>query len=123
MPSEDGEGEAMVIECESCSTRFHLADGRIPAKGARVRCSNCHHRFHVKPPPKTPDTASDAGQNSLSGTAESVPPQTATSQAPAMPASEPVSHQVQESVSKPVSKRHSDPDLDNPEFLFDTPSP
>ena len=85
----------MVIECESCSTRFHLADARIPSKGARVRCSNCHHRFHVTPPPKTPDSENGADQNSASAAPESAP----------------------------AAKRQNDPDLDNPEFLFDTPDP
>ncbi len=39
----------MVITCGSCETRFQVADGRIPAKGAWVRCSRCHHRFLVTP--------------------------------------------------------------------------
>ncbi len=39
----------MVITCASCETRFQVADGRIPAKGAMVRCSRCHHRFLVTP--------------------------------------------------------------------------
>ncbi len=39
----------MVITCASCETRFQVADGRIPAKGAWVRCSRCHHRFLVTP--------------------------------------------------------------------------
>ncbi len=39
----------MVITCGSCETRFQVADGRIPEKGAWVRCSRCHHRFLVTP--------------------------------------------------------------------------
>ena len=39
----------MVITCGSCETRFQVADGRIPQKGAWVRCSRCHHRFLVTP--------------------------------------------------------------------------
>ena len=39
----------MVITCASCETRFQVADGRIPEKGAWVRCSRCHHRFLVTP--------------------------------------------------------------------------
>ena len=39
----------MVITCASYETRFQVADGRIPEKGAWVRCSRCHHRFLVTP--------------------------------------------------------------------------
>lgn len=47
----------MVITCASCETRFQVADGRIPVKGAWVRCSRCHHRFLV-----TPSSDADASQ-------------------------------------------------------------
>lgn|GEM_PF-1764132 len=40
----------MVIVCQKCRTRFQLDDARIPAKGARVRCSRCKHAFVVVPP-------------------------------------------------------------------------
>ena len=40
----------MVIVCEKCDTRFQLDDSRVPAKGARVRCSRCKHAFFVKHP-------------------------------------------------------------------------
>jgi predicted Zn finger-like uncharacterized protein len=40
----------LVVVCEKCETRFHLSDERIPAKGARVRCSRCKHAFFVAPP-------------------------------------------------------------------------
>lgn len=40
----------MVIVCEKCDTRFQLDDSRVPAKGARVRCSRCKHAFFVTPP-------------------------------------------------------------------------
>ncbi len=88
----------MVIECGKCKTRFHLADGRLSSKGARVRCSNCHHRFHVTPPPATPTPTSDAPEHSASQTLES-------------------------SSALPPSTSAGDPDLDNPEFLFDEPGP
>lgn len=39
----------MVVVCEGCGTKFNLADGQVPAGGARVRCSKCHHRFVVTP--------------------------------------------------------------------------
>ncbi len=37
----------MIIQCESCETRFRLDDSRIPAQGARVRCSRCKKAFFV----------------------------------------------------------------------------
>lgn len=86
----------MVIVCEKCNTRFHLADGRVPEDGARVRCSKCHHRFHVAPPRPTPEPRlATERQHSAKGCgAESEPEE------------------------KPDSA-FDDPDLENPEFLFD----
>ncbi len=55
----------MVIECESCGTRFNLADGQVPAQGARVRCSKCHHRFHVMPEGKAPAAAEPSDMPAL----------------------------------------------------------
>jgi len=43
----------MIITCASCLTKFNLDDSRIPAKGAKVRCSQCQHVFYVVPPPET----------------------------------------------------------------------
>ena len=40
----------MVVVCEKCETRFQLGDSRVPAAGARVRCSRCEHEFFVAPP-------------------------------------------------------------------------
>jgi len=40
----------MIITCASCLTKFNLDDSRIPAKGAKVRCSRCRHVFYVSPP-------------------------------------------------------------------------
>ncbi len=40
----------MIITCEQCQTRFQLDDSRIPARGARVRCSRCKHAFFVRRP-------------------------------------------------------------------------
>jgi predicted Zn finger-like uncharacterized protein len=40
----------LVVVCEKCETRFHLSDEKVPAKGARVRCSRCKHAFFVTPP-------------------------------------------------------------------------
>ena len=40
----------MVVVCEKCETRFHLDDSRVPAQGARVRCSRCQHEFSIAAP-------------------------------------------------------------------------
>jgi predicted Zn finger-like uncharacterized protein len=40
----------MIITCASCLTKFNLDDSRIPAAGAKVRCSRCRHVFYVSPP-------------------------------------------------------------------------
>lgn len=40
----------MIVRCERCETRFKLDESRIPARGARVRCSRCKHAFFVTPP-------------------------------------------------------------------------
>lgn len=39
----------MILTCERCETRFRLDEGRLPAGGARVRCSRCKHAFFVNP--------------------------------------------------------------------------
>jgi predicted Zn finger-like uncharacterized protein len=41
---------SVIVRCESCETRFKLDESRIPARGARVRCSRCKHAFFVAPP-------------------------------------------------------------------------
>ncbi len=40
----------MIVECESCRTRFRLDEARIPATGAKVRCSRCKTAFIVHRP-------------------------------------------------------------------------
>lgn len=40
----------MILTCERCETRFRLDESRLPARGARVRCSRCKHAFFVRPP-------------------------------------------------------------------------
>ncbi len=37
----------MVVTCPECSTRFNLADERIPEAGAKLRCARCRHVFMV----------------------------------------------------------------------------
>ena len=40
----------MIVTCASCLTKFSLDESRLPAQGAKVRCSRCQHVFHVVPP-------------------------------------------------------------------------
>ncbi len=44
----------MIVTCASCMTKFSLDESKIPAKGARVRCSKCQHVFFVTPPTEPP---------------------------------------------------------------------
>jgi predicted Zn finger-like uncharacterized protein len=46
----------LILSCERCETRFRLDESRLPATGARVRCSRCKHAFFVRPP-GTPEAA------------------------------------------------------------------
>jgi len=43
----------MIVTCASCLTKFYLDDSKIPAKGAKVRCSRCKQVFYVVIPPET----------------------------------------------------------------------
>jgi predicted Zn finger-like uncharacterized protein len=40
----------MIVTCASCLTKFTLDESKIPAKGAKVRCSKCQHVFFIVPP-------------------------------------------------------------------------
>lgn len=105
----------MTITCEKCSTRFVLDDARIPAQGARVRCSRCQHRFHVKPPPvrASPDEiAEKAVEHSAPFDPESgrEPPPPTREKAP-------------EKAREKTREKEGDGALDNPEFLFEERAP
>ena len=43
----------MIVTCASCLTKFSLDESKIPAQGAKVRCSRCQHVFHLVPPLET----------------------------------------------------------------------
>jgi predicted Zn finger-like uncharacterized protein len=55
----------VIITCEKCATQFQLDEGRIPERGARVRCSRCKHAFHVKKGAAAPDRVERAVENAL----------------------------------------------------------
>ncbi|MFI5320556.1 MAG: zinc-ribbon domain-containing protein [Myxococcota bacterium] len=40
----------MIVECESCHTKFRLDEARISPTGAKVRCSRCKTAFIVQRP-------------------------------------------------------------------------
>lgn len=40
----------MILDCPSCSSRFLLPPGSIPADGRDVRCGKCGHVWHQTPP-------------------------------------------------------------------------
>jgi predicted Zn finger-like uncharacterized protein len=40
----------VIVDCQSCHTRFRLDESRIPATGAKVRCSRCKTAFIVQRP-------------------------------------------------------------------------
>jgi anti-anti-sigma factor len=39
----------MIVLCDNCQKKYRLDDKKIPAKGTRVKCSNCNHIFKVPP--------------------------------------------------------------------------
>lgn len=43
----------VIVDCESCHTRFRLDEARIPPTGAKVRCSKCKASFIVQRPSAT----------------------------------------------------------------------
>jgi predicted Zn finger-like uncharacterized protein len=49
----------MIVTCASCLTKFNLEESRIPARGAKVRCSRCRHVFYVVSSPESRQVAAD----------------------------------------------------------------
>jgi predicted Zn finger-like uncharacterized protein len=45
-----GGASELIVECNSCQTRFQLDETRIPPQGIRVRCSRCKESFFLKHP-------------------------------------------------------------------------
>lgn len=50
----------LIVTCEECSTSFQLDESRIPATGARVRCSRCKHAFFLPNPSASQAEAIDS---------------------------------------------------------------
>ncbi|CCO23185.1 DUF3426 domain-containing protein [Maridesulfovibrio hydrothermalis] len=45
----------MIITCSNCETKFNLPESKIPAGGAKVKCSKCGNIFKVTPPVQEPE--------------------------------------------------------------------
>jgi len=45
----------MIVTCPNCQTRYNLPDEKVPAKGAKVKCSKCTHVFKTPPPQAMPE--------------------------------------------------------------------
>lgn len=45
----------MIIACPNCKTKYNLPDSKIPAGGAKVKCSKCAHVFKAAPPSVEPE--------------------------------------------------------------------
>ena len=39
----------MIIQCESCSSKFQVGDKDIPKEGRMVQCSNCSQKWFQAP--------------------------------------------------------------------------
>jgi len=46
----------VIIPCKQCHTRFKVPDGKVTARGLKVRCSRCGHTFRI-----FPDSAGEQG--------------------------------------------------------------
>ncbi len=60
----------MFVSCGNCDTEYELDDAKIPAGGARLRCTNCDHYFVISPPEASDlQTADDLAHDALSAEA------------------------------------------------------
>jgi predicted Zn finger-like uncharacterized protein len=57
----------VFVSCDHCHTEYELDDAKIPAGGARLRCTNCNHYFVIVPPePSDLQSADDLAHDALS---------------------------------------------------------
>ena len=68
-------GQAMIVTCDHCGTRYKLDDSKIPERGARITCPSCRHVFAVY---RTPPGAAATLPPSAVAMAESPSPASAT---------------------------------------------
>nr|WP_321260354.1 DUF3426 domain-containing protein [uncultured Pseudodesulfovibrio sp.] len=50
----------MIVTCPNCETRYNLPDDKVPAGGAKVKCSKCAQVFKAEHPPVTPEEEVEA---------------------------------------------------------------
>ena len=43
-------GGSLIVTCEHCASQFQLDESKVPAEGAKIRCSRCERPFVVHPP-------------------------------------------------------------------------
>ena len=55
----------MIAACPQCGARYQIERDRIPAAGARLRCSRCEAIFRVSPPDTLEDAAPAAARPAL----------------------------------------------------------
>jgi len=61
----------VFVTCGSCKTEYELDDAKIPAGGARLRCSNCKHSFVVRPPEASDlESADDLAHDAIASAAQ-----------------------------------------------------
>ncbi len=74
----------MIIQCESCTSRYFLPDARVPQRPVRVSCPKCRAVFKLVPPRER------LTEKLFADPAASVIPSGALSAATSAPAVEPV---------------------------------
>src|SRR5262245_34965171 len=91
--------EAMIAACPHCGARYRIERERLPAQGARLRCSRCEAIFRVNPP--APAVAQASEGRPLQGKAAERPQasevRAPASWAPERPRSEPQASEVRAS--------------------------
>jgi predicted Zn finger-like uncharacterized protein len=61
----------VFVTCGSCKTEYELDDAKIPAGGARLRCTNCKNSFVVTPPEASDlRSADDLAHDAISAAAQ-----------------------------------------------------
>jgi predicted Zn finger-like uncharacterized protein len=57
----------VFVTCGNCDAEYELDEAKIPAGGARLRCTNCDHSFVVRPPEASDlQSADDLARDALS---------------------------------------------------------
>jgi len=77
----------MILTCPTCSTKYVVKDGAIPAAGRQVRCASCKNSWHQDPDPVAADAISEEYEQPRSPVDFGGPPQP-DPEAPAEPVGE-----------------------------------